>query len=209
MHIAVFFLGPLETTCCLVHDDRECIVIDPGGESSQVIMYLKERGLNLTHILCTHLHFDHTMGVQELVEAFGVPVHASEADRYLLQSELGRGGVWGMPLVKSFEFQGIEHGEHSFLDARCDVLPTPGHTPGGLSFYFPGLEAVFAGDTLFYRSIGRSDFPGGNQTVLERSIRERLFSLPENTRVYSGHGPATSIGDERRNNPYVGDFKRF
>jgi glyoxylase-like metal-dependent hydrolase (beta-lactamase superfamily II) len=209
LHVAVFSLGPLETTCCLVHDDRQAIVIDPGGEASRIINFLADRRLMLTHILCTHLHFDHTMGVAQLVKAFGAAARASEADRHLLDSELGRGGIWGFPPVEDYDFQGLAPGELVLLDTCCRVLPTPGHTPGGLSFYFPELGAVFAGDTLFYRSIGRSDFPGGDQAVLTRSIREQLFSLPDDTRVYSGHGPATGIGDEKRNNPYVGDFTKL
>jgi glyoxylase-like metal-dependent hydrolase (beta-lactamase superfamily II) len=209
MYTAAFALGPLETNCYIVHNGREGLVIDPGGEASQVISYLREHQLSLTHILCTHLHFDHTLGVQQLVESFGVTVHASEADRHLLQNELGRGGIWGFPQVPAYEFQGLEPGEQCFSGMQCKVLLTPGHTPGGLSFYFSSLGAVFAGDTLFYRSVGRTDFPGGDQDTLLRSIREQLFSLAEETQVYSGHGPATGIGDEKRNNPFAGEFARL
>ena len=209
MQIVTFPIGPLETNCFLVHNGKEAIAIDPGGKPAKVVNYLTAHNLTLTRILCTHLHFDHTIGIHDLVETFKVPVHASEADRYMLDSELGRGGVWGVPKVEPYDFQGIEPGEIELLGTSCIVLATPGHTPGGLSFYFPDLKAVFAGDTLFYRSIGRSDFQGGDQSALLESIRERLFALPENTEVYTGHGLATTIGDERRNNPYAGDFKRF
>jgi glyoxylase-like metal-dependent hydrolase (beta-lactamase superfamily II) len=209
MHIITFPLGPLETNCFLVHNGKEAIVIDPGGKPTRVISYLQAHNLTLTRILCTHLHFDHTLGIHDLVEALKVPVYASEGDRFMLDSEMGRGGVWGYPPVGAYIFQGIEPGETSFLGSRCLVLATPGHSPGGLSFYFPDLKAVFSGDTLFYRSIGRSDFQGGELVLLLKSISDRLFTLPEDTKVYSGHGPVTTIGDERRNNPFAGDFRRF
>ncbi len=209
MQIITFPIGPLETNCFLVHTDKEAIAVDPGGKPAKVVNYLNTHKLALTHILCTHLHFDHTIGIHDLVEATGAAVLASEADRYMLDSELGRGGIWGIPPVEPYEFQGIEPGEFTFLGTPCTVMATPGHTPGGLSFYFPALKAVFAGDTLFYRSIGRSDFPGGDQDALLTSIREQLFSLPDDTEVHTGHGLATTIGDERRNNPYAGDFKKF
>ena len=209
MQISTFPIGPLETNCFLVHDDKEAIAIDPGGKPGKVLDYLKEHQLTLTHILCTHLHFDHTIGVHDLVAASGAVVYASEADRYMLTSELGRGGIWGVPVVEPYEFQDLKPGEITLLGMKCMVLPTPGHTPGGLSFYFPELNAVFAGDTLFYRSMGRSDFQGGDQDALLKSINEQLFTLPEETEVYTGHGLLTLIGDEKRNNPFVGEFKKF
>lgn len=207
MQIITLPIGPLETNCFLVHSDKEAFVVDPGGKPSKVLAYLQEHGLTLTHILCTHLHFDHTIGVHDLVAASGATVYASEADRYMLATELGRGGIWGIPPVEPYEFTNLEPGEIVLLGMTCKVLATPGHTPGGLSFYFADLQTVFAGDTLFYRSMGRFDFEGGSESALLKSIREQLFSLPEDTRVCCGHGLETSIGDEKRNNPYAGDFK--
>ena len=209
MKAITFPIGPLETNCFVVHNDKQAIAIDPGGKPAKVVNYLNTHKLAHTHNLSTHLHFDHTIGIHDLVETYGAPVLASERDRYMLDSELGRGGVWGVPPVEPYDFTDIAPGEHTFLGETCAVLPTPGHTPGGLSFYFPALKTVFAGDTLFYRSIGRSDFQGGDQDVLLASIREQLFSLPDETKVCTGHGLATTIGDERRNNPYAGDFKRI
>lgn len=98
-------------------------------------------------------------------------------------------------------------GETSFGGMACRVLETPGHTPGGVSLYFPAEKLVFTGDALFYRSMGRTDFPGGDHAVLLRSINDVLFTLPDSTVVYPGHGPATTIGDERKNNPFCGEFR--
>ena len=199
MKIVIFPLGPLETNCYLIHNDTEAVIIDVGGDPSSVVNYLQRNGLTLTHILCTHMHFDHVYGVRALVRATGAKVYASEKDRFLLTEE-----DWGSPKVESYDFSDLKDGEISLLGLSCTVLPTPGHTPGGLSFYLPGASAVFVGDSLFYRSIGRTDFSGGNFNDLATSIRTRLFTLPDDTTAYPGHGPHTTIGDEKRSNPYVG-----
>lgn len=206
LQVADFPIGPLETNCYVIHTKTEAVAVDPGGPPAPVTAYLKERGLSLTHILLTHLHFDHTVGVAELVQSTGAAVLASDRDRYMLDSDLGKGGVWGLPLNAPFAFTDTVPGEIALLGSVCKVLGTPGHSPGSLSFYFPVPGAVFCGDVLFYRSVGRTDFPGGSQTGLMESIRKELFSLPDETVVYSGHGLSTRIGDERKNNPYVSDF---
>ncbi|MDR1945851.1 MAG: MBL fold metallo-hydrolase [Desulfovibrio sp.] len=206
MQVAVFPLGPLETNCFLIHTDGEAVAVDPGGDPAPVLRRLGDRKLRLTHILLTHLHFDHTFGVAPLAKATGAAVLGPEADRYMLAGEMGSGGTWGLPRVEHYDFSAIVPGDMDLLGTVCRVIATPGHTPGGLSFYFSNLGAVFSGDTLFYRSIGRSDFPGGNHAVLCASIREKLFKLPDDTMVYSGHGPVTTIGAEKRSNPFVGMF---
>lgn len=206
MHVTCFPLGALDTNCFVIHTDTEAVVIDPGGSPEVVLRHLQEHNLKLTHILLTHLHYDHTVGIEELARATGARVLASEHDRFLLDTDLGRGGIWGLPRIEPYAFEGLEPGELPLLGGVCTVLATPGHTPGGLSFYFPELKAVFAGDALFYRSIGRTDFPGGDHSVLMNSIRKQLFTLPEETRVYAGHGLETTVGDEKRNNPHVSDF---
>lgn len=206
LQVTDFPLGPLETNCYLIHTDKEAVAVDPGGPPKPVLAYCMERGLTLTHILLTHLHFDHTAGVPALVGATGAAVLGSDRDRYMLESELGKGGAWGLPLNEPFAFSDLAPGELPLPGGPCTVLSTPGHSPGSLSFYFPALKAVFCGDVLFYRSVGRTDFPGGSQEELMTSIRRELFRLPDDTTVYSGHGLSTSIGDEKKNNPYVSDF---
>lgn len=207
LKIAKFSLGPLETNCYLIHNDSEAVTIDPGGPSEVVPDYCKQRGLKLTHILLTHLHFDHTGGAAALAGVTGASVLGSNLDRYMLDNEMGRGGVWGLPLNEPFTFSDLEPGELPLLGTVCTVLATPGHSPGSLSFYFPALGALFCGDVLFYRSVGRTDFEGSSHLALMASLRERLFTLPGETTVYSGHGPATSIGDEKKHNPYAGDCR--
>ncbi|MDL2279977.1 MBL fold metallo-hydrolase, partial [Desulfovibrio sp. OttesenSCG-928-G11] len=206
MHVATFPIGPLSTNCFVIYNDSLALAVDPGGDPSEVLDFLEQKRLTLTHVLLTHLHFDHSYGVAELRERTGARILGPEKDRYMLDNEMGRGGVWGLPVVRAYDFESLEAGETSFLGTACTVLATPGHTPGGLSFYFPELKAVFCGDTLFYRSVGRSDFPGGDQAALLQSIRGQLFALPEDSIVYCGHGLQSSIGDERRNNPYASDF---
>ena len=202
MKIVIFPLGPYETNCYLIHNDKEAILFDVGGEPSPILEYLKKNSLKLTHIFCTHLHFDHTYGVQALIEATGAKAFASEKDRFLLGEE-----EWGAPKIAFKEFTDLAPGEMTLLGMQCKTLPTPGHTPGGYSFYFPEASVVFVGDSLFYRSIGRTDFPGGDHDTLLRSLKDVLFKLPAETIVYPGHGPTTNIGDEIANNPFCGEFR--
>lgn len=206
MPVKTFPLGPLETNCHLVHNDRTAVVVDPGGAPRPVLNYLEMQGLTLTHILNTHLHFDHIYGNAALAAATGAPILASAGDAFLRDTELGKGGAFGFPPVDDFASTVIEPGEHRFGDLVCTVFATPGHTPGSLSFHFPDEDTVIVGDLIFYRSIGRTDFPGGDLDKLRASVRDHIFTLPGKTRILPGHGPATSVDDEMRNNPYFGDF---
>ena len=207
LSVEIFHLGPLETNCYVVYTPAdEAVVIDPGGNPAPVIAFLKARGLRLTHILNTHLHFDHIGGNAELQAETGAPVLACAEDGELLQSELGGGGFMGMPLTPAFSFEPLEPGPHEFLGETCQVLATPGHSRGSLSFYFSSLAAVFCGDLIFYRSVGRTDFAGGDETVLKKSAYTQILVLPENTVIYPGHGPATDVRDARENNPFFSDF---
>jgi glyoxylase-like metal-dependent hydrolase (beta-lactamase superfamily II) len=204
MRIADFIIGPLDTNCYAVYNETDAVVVDPGGPSKPVFDFLQQKKLKLTHILLTHLHFDHTYGVAELAMATGATVLASEDERYMLNTEPGKGGVWGLPPVTPYNFAGLSEGTLPLLGSSCIVLATPGHTPGGLSFYFPECKAVFTGDSLFYRSIGRTDFPRGDMDTLQHSICNKIFTLPEETAVYPGHSEHTSVGDEKYHNPFVG-----
>lgn len=206
MQCRTFAIGPLDTNCYVVYTDKEALAVDPGGPPAPILDFLKKNNLSLRHILLTHLHFDHTFGVHDLQKATGAETFASSDDSFMLENELGQGGMWGLPKVTPYEYTPLEPGEHFFLGQSCRVLPTPGHTPGGLSFYLEAMQAVFAGDTLFYRSIGRTDFPGGNHDTLLHAIKTQLFMLPDNCTVYPGHGDSSTIGDEKRNNPYASDF---
>jgi len=201
-------LGPLDTNCYVVHSDREAMVIDPGGDADEILSFLESEKLALSGILNTHLHFDHIQGNADLVAATGVTILASPKDGYLLETELGGGGMMGFPRTPAFSFIALDEGDLPLLGTTCRVLATPGHSPGSLSFYFAELGAVFVGDLLFYRSVGRTDFPGSSERELMRSVRTKIFTLPENTLVYPGHGPETTVGQERLNNPFFTEFTR-
>ncbi|THB69474.1 MAG: MBL fold metallo-hydrolase [Desulfovibrio sp.] len=206
MEVRTFPLGPLQTNCFVIASDSEAVAIDPGGDPGSVLRFLEERGLTLTHILNTHFHFDHIHGNAALTEATSAPILASDGDASLMQVEVFGGGFMGFPAVPKFEYQTIEPGPASFLGEECQVLATPGHSPGSVSFYFPGLKRVFAGDLIFARSIGRTDFPGGDMETLLTSVREKIFTLPEETVIHSGHGADTSVGEEKEHNPFFSSY---
>ncbi len=208
MDVAILPIGPLQTNSFLLSENGQAVVIDPGGDPSPLISQMQSQNLKLTHILNTHLHCDHIYGNAALAQASGAPILANPEDEYLLQTEVGGGGLMGLPRVQAFAYEPLQPGETQFLDQPCMVLHTPGHTKGSLSFYFPRAERVFVGDLLFNRSIGRTDFPGGSMETLQQSVIEKIFTLPENTVVHSGHGPATTVGEEKLNNPYFTEFTR-
>lgn len=206
MPLACFPLGPLQTNSYLLHNDTQALAIDVGGDPQPMIDYLNQYNLTLEAICLTHLHFDHTYGVAELKKATKCQVYASKGDDPIKDTEASQGGIWGFPLVESFVNEDLPLGEKILAGFNCKVLSTPGHTPGGVSLYFKEQGLVFVGDALFYRSIGRTDFPLGNFEQLITAIKTQLFTLPQETRVLPGHGPETTIQDEKLHNPICGDF---
>lgn len=202
MRITPFPLGPIDTNCYVLDHEGRALVIDPGGDPAEVVDFLKAESLPLEHILITHLHFDHIGGCAALMRATGAPVLAPPGDAYLLDTEVGRGGVFGFPPIEPFESAPLAEGEMEVIGLSCRCLPTPGHTAGSFSFYFPQAAACFVGDLLFYRSVGRTDFPGGSAEALKQSVRERIFTLPGETTLYPGHGMETTVEAERIHNPY-------
>ncbi len=212
-----FGLGPLDTNCYMVSNGKEAVVIDPGGNPGQVLRFVANENWKVTHILNTHLHFDHTYGNAVMIAGTGAPVLASERDGFLLEMEHGRGGGFGLPLVNEYAFTNLDEGDLDILGVTCKVLATPGHTPGSLSFYFPpeavgyednkGPGLIFSGDVIFKRSAGRTDFPGGDSDTLMRSIVGKIFTLPPDTIIFSGHGPETTVGEEMEKNPFCGRSK--
>lgn len=206
MSIAVFALGPLSTNSYLINNGELAAAIDVGGDPAPMLAYLSDNRLKLEEICITHLHFDHLYGVAALAEATKAEVRVPSGDEALANTESANGGLWGMPPVPPFNAAPLPLGPGVIAGMECITLETPGHTPGGVSLYFPEEKAIFTGDALFYRSLGRTDFPGGNHQQLLRSIKEKLFTLPDDVTVYPGHGPATTIGDERLHNPFCGEF---
>ena len=202
-----FSLGALETNCYLLYNDKEAVAIDPGGDPGEVLDFLSQKKLKLSCILNTHLHFDHIQGNADLSSSTKAPIFAPKKDEFLMKTEVGGGGFMGFPRTPAFDFEPLDEGETMFLGSPCHILSTPGHTPGSLSFYFPEIEAVFVGDLIFFRSVGRTDFPGGDAQVLKRSAMEKIFTLPGNTVIYSGHGPESKVGDEKLHNPFFHGHK--
>lgn len=196
-----FVMGHLQTNGFILYDDKNAVVVDPGGEVSAMRDFLDKNGLTVSMILNTHLHFDHTFGNALLAEG-GAKIYASKEDTFLLDDKSGQGGKWGFPVMEPYEFEDLKPCEIDLLDTKCRVLRTPGHTPGGLSFYFPAEKVVFVGDSLFAGSIGRTDFPRGDLQTLLGSIHKELYTLPEDTTAWPGHGPSTTIGKEKSGNPF-------
>ena len=181
------------------------VVIDPGGEAEQIIKFLRETGLKIEYILLTHGHFDHIMAVKDVASHTGAPVGAHSDERELLadpnlnfsRDVCGEDyGVSPDVLLKDGDVLKIGGG-------GLRVIATPGHTKGGVCFYNADEGVLFSGDTLFYESVGRTDFPGGDFGMLEASVRRKLYTLPEDTMVYPGHMRLTTIEHERKNNPYI------
>ena len=198
-------LGPLSTNCFLVWDDvsKHGVIIDPGEEAERILTRVNELELKIDHILATHCHFDHIGAVASLVEELGVEFLAHEGDLFFVQDAKGAARKWGFdieqpPLPDRYLKDGDEV---NVGNITMKVIHTPGHSPGGVSFYGKGM--VFAGDCLFQRSIGRTDFRMGSLEELSRSIKTRLYTLPDETVVHTGHGPTTTIGEEKRHNPFV------
>jgi glyoxylase-like metal-dependent hydrolase (beta-lactamase superfamily II) len=206
MKIEYYVVGIVGTNCYFaIHPDtKECLIIDPGDQGEQLAEKIKSEGLSPKAILLTHGHFDHIMGVEALRQEFSIPVYVHEADQDLLENpDLNSGSMIGRSVSVTADHM-VKDGEILNLAGfKIQVLHTPGHTPGGVCYYFPEEEIVFSGDTLFCDSVGRTDLPGGSASDLVRSIREKVFLLPDLTLVYPGHGEPTKIGYEKQNNPFV------
>lgn len=207
MIIKTIVVGPLMVNCFIVADEDASagFVIDPGWSPDIINREVDRLKIAEISILCTHGHFDHISGVPGLRELLGCKAYMSADDFWLLPSVGGdTAKMCGMGGVEPFEFDGtIEEGQEFTAGAiTLTTLACPGHSPGGISFY-DGNKRVFAGDTLFAGSVGRVDFPRSSASDLLASITSKLYTLPDDTIVHCGHGPDTSIGAEKKSNPYT------
>lgn len=208
MMIEALPVGPLQVNCYIVgcEKTREALVIDPGDEGERILAALDRAGLQTKLVVNTHGHFDHIGANAFLVEKTGAELLIHEKDVPLLAQSERHAELFGLSVVPSpAPTRTLSGGEELIVgELRIRVIHTPGHSPGGICLLVDGH--LFAGDTLFAGSIGRTDLAGGNHEQLLAAIREQLLVLPEATLVHPGHGPDTSIGREKRNNPFVGAF---
>ena len=202
MYIKTFPMQPYEVNSYLAWNDAgAAVVVDCGGQPEALLRQMQDFNLELTAILLTHLHHDHVLGVARLAEQTGAPVWASAADA-VLAARGGYGPDDALPAVPPFAFKDIRPGRAAFLGEPCLVLPVPGHTPGHVAYFFPQSLAAFTGDALFRGSVGRTDSSYGDADLLLESIRARLLILPDAVELFPGHGPSTTVGREKAENPF-------
>lgn len=210
LSVKSFTFNPVQENTYLVYnEEKDCCIIDPGcyfpEEEQRLADAIRQDGLRPVLLLNTHCHFDHIFGNRFVAETWGLQPHLHEKEMPVLERAEQSAMAWQIPFTS---YQGpvttlregetIRLGEEEFL-----VLFTPGHSPGSVSFYSASSGLVIAGDVLFNRSIGRTDLPGGDYETLIRSIHTQLLTLPDETKVYPGHGPITTIGFEKMNNPFL------
>lgn len=208
MKIETFVLGDVRTNCYLLinEETKEALVVDPADRADVIVRKLIDEGLTLKAILLTHGHGDHILAVGALKKQFGVKVYAAKAEEALLSDtaqNLSK-ALFGIEVTVKPDVLLEDGQELEEAGIRLRMLHTPGHTPGGCCYYQAEEKILFSGDTLFCGSIGRTDFPGGSLSQLVRSVKEKLLVLPEDVKVYPGHEEMTTIGHEKRYNPYMG-----
>lgn len=197
--------GIYAANCYLVYSEnnKEAIVIDPGGDVDDIIAQIESLNLNIKYILLTHGHGDHIAGIHGLKQYVNVPVAVHKDDEYLLKS--GKDNLSSMMAMGTIELSPdilLNEGDKiSFGDLKAEIIHTPGHTPGGISIKIE--DSLFTGDTLFAGSIGRTDFPGSSFESIISSIKDKLLIYPEDTIVYPGHGPSSTIKREKASNPFL------
>lgn len=210
LKIKSFCFSPIqENTYLLYNEFNHCAIIDPGcyfdAEKEQMAGFIKQNRLIPQMLLNTHCHLDHVFGNKFVHESWGLVLHLHQNEKAMLEYAPASGLMWNMPFDNyQGEFIFIKEGDTLKLDEdELQVIEAPGHSPGHVCFYCQKQNFVISGDVLFKRSIGRTDLPGGNHETLLTSIRQKLFVLPDETVVYNGHGPATTIGEEKEFNPYL------
>ncbi|TMN20965.1 MBL fold metallo-hydrolase [Lentibacillus cibarius] len=204
MQIKCIPAGPLSTNCYIVSDKAEALIIDPGGDFETIVNYLNDVGVTPEAILLTHAHFDHIGAVSQLRSYFGSDVYLHASEQSWLEDPVLNGSLTFMrtEITTATAEYSLVPGNLQIGTFSFEVIHTPGHSPGSVSFLFHNASFIVSGDVLFNGGIGRTDLPGGDIKQLERSIRESLYQLPDVYTVYPGHGPETTIGNEKRQNPF-------
>jgi len=204
MEIACLSVGPIGTNCYILHENKEALIIDPGGDAEEIMDFIQNHALIPQAILLTHAHFDHIGAVDELRSAFDIEVYIHEQESaWLTDSYLnGSKGLMGMEVTAKPADHFLKSEHMKIASFSFKVFHTPGHSPGSVSFLFREASFIVSGDVLFQQGIGRTDLAGGNIETLESSIRNVLYSFHDDLIVYPGHGPDTTIGEEKGNNPF-------
>lgn len=207
LKVSSLIVGKLAVNCWFLvnMDTKEALVFDPGDEAERIQTYTSKKEWTIKGILLTHGHADHMGGAEALRNLTGAPIYAlREEEPMLLNAKTNMSVFINHEVITVNADEFLKDGQELTLcGMKLKVFHTPGHTPGGCSYYCEDAGCVFSGDTLFQASVGRSDFPGGSQSSLVRSVKEKLFTLPDGTRVYPGHGEETTIGYEKVYNPFV------
>jgi len=211
MEIKIFEFNPLAENTYIVYDEtNECVIIDAGNlfpeENNAIQNFIQNKELTVKHLLNTHLHFDHILGNIYIEEQFGLKTKAHKGDKFLMDGMPAQMKLFGFEVPKKTPEIGTyleENDTIGFGNQKLIVFHIPGHSPGSVVFYNPVANCVFVGDVLFHGSIGRTDLAGGDYKLLIEGIRNKLLTLPPETIVYPGHGPSTTIGEEKRNNFYL------
>ena len=210
LSIKQFTFNPVQENTYVVYNEKgECCIIDPGcyfsNERNELKNFISQHQLQAKYLLNTHCHLDHVFGNKFVHDEFGLTLHLHQKEKQLLDNAPASGLMFGLPfdqykgeLIYIDERDTIQIGEDIF-----EILFTPGHSPGSISFYCEAQQFVIAGDVLFRMGIGRTDLPGGSFEILLQSIRTKLFTLPDQVIVYSGHGPQTTVGYEKVHNPFL------
>ncbi|MFZ3266306.1 MAG: MBL fold metallo-hydrolase [Terriglobales bacterium] len=200
-------VGPLQCNCSIIGDEttHEAMVIDPGDDIEDIVAIIEQNKLQVKQIVITHAHIDHVGGAMKLRARTGAPILLNQNDLALLKMLDVQASWLGMASPGEVEIEaGLAHDQTLRTgNLSANVLHTPGHTEGSVCLYFPAEKMLIAGDTLFARSIGRTDLPGGSFEKIMRSLHDRVLTLPDDTAVIPGHGPSTTIGEEREENPFL------
>ncbi|MCX8084072.1 MAG: MBL fold metallo-hydrolase [Calditerrivibrio sp.] len=204
MDFAVIPSGPLQVNCIIIYKDKYALIFDPGGSFEKIDEFLSSKNLIPVMILNTHGHFDHIGAVKELKDRYSVKFAMSKKDEFLVNQASAHASYFGLPSVASPEIDIDLNGDVVLNNIVTDIeiISTPGHTPGGLSFFVKSLNLLITGDTLFAGSVGRTDFPYSSFRLLEISVK-KLYNLADDVMVIPGHGELTTIGDEKKYNPFI------